>query len=77
MKILERERLVVDEAEAEAGDSSDGTDLDMSGEVEPGVRVTKHLTHPGMTSMNTTVEMRWNDLICFYYLSFISYYLFL
>ena len=60
MKILERERLVVDEAEAEAG-----------------VRVTKHLTHPGMTSMNTTVEMRWNDLICFYYLSFISYYLFL
>merc|ERR1712240_370019 len=58
VKTLERERLVVDEAEAEAGDSSDGTDPDMSGEVEPGVRVMKHLTHPGMTSMNTTVEMR-------------------
>merc|ERR1712240_671360 len=58
VKTLEREKLVVDEAEAEAVDSSDDTDPDMSDEVEPGVRVTKHLTHPGMTSMNTTVEMR-------------------
>merc|ERR1719347_901358 len=58
VKTSERERVVVAEAEEEAVDSSEDTDLDMLDEEEPVVLVTKPLTPLGMTSTNTMVETR-------------------